>query len=233
MAYTPMIGLLAALSVAAPAPEEKPPQTDQSTMSTQDVDGYLFERYLETPKFDKKDFTSKDPKAAALLDMTLEQYVIGGMDKSFRQKLYVAFKAMEEAGLNPGITSGFRDNYRQQLIISGVRAKVGNSFHGGSSHGGYGHGLAVDIVSLDGKTRAEQQNYSEKLWRWIDKFGRQLGLIRPYPNFDDPHVAPVTSEEAYVHGRRVAHAGKHKHHRFAKHGKHGKHFAGHKSTVRG
>src|SRR3974377_1499961 len=76
--------------------------------------------------------------------MSLKDYVIGGMDRDFRGKLYNALRAMDDAGLSPGITSGFRDDYRQELA-SGDKAASDSSYHGGSRRGGYGHGLAADL----------------------------------------------------------------------------------------
>jgi hypothetical protein len=100
--------------------------------------------------------------------------VIGGMDRDFRGKLYNALRAMDDAGLSPGITSGFRDDYRQELA-NGNKAAPDSSYHGGSRRGGYGHGLAADLVSVKGKTRAERCTWSEILWKWIDAHEKQLG----------------------------------------------------------
>ena len=102
-----------------------------------------------------EDFTWKDPNAAQRIGMPLKDYVIGGMDWSFKLKLYRALRAMDDAGLAPGITSAFRDNYRQSLA-SGKKAAADSSYHGGSRRGGYGHGLAADLVSVKGETRAER-----------------------------------------------------------------------------
>ena len=66
-------------------------------------------------KYVDEDFTWKDPKAAQKAGMSLMDYVIGGMDRGFKLKLYHALRAMDDAGLTPGITSGFRDDYRQSI----------------------------------------------------------------------------------------------------------------------
>src|SRR5262249_5483109 len=147
------------------------------------IDDYLFLVYQRTPKQDttklkerskitvKKngktrtvvktivrlvanDFTWKDPKAAARVGMPNKDYVIGGMDRGFRLKLYRALRAVDEVGLVPGITSGFRDDYRQ-AIATGQKAASDSSYHGGSRRGGYGHGMAADLVSVKGETRDE------------------------------------------------------------------------------
>ena len=68
-----------------------------------------------------QDFTWKDPKAAERVGMPMMDYVIGGMDRSFKLKLFHALHAAEQAGLSPGITSAFRDDYRQS-IVSGLKA---------------------------------------------------------------------------------------------------------------
>jgi hypothetical protein len=131
--------------------------------------------------------------------MPMMDYVIGGMDRSFRLKLFHALHAAEQAGLSPGITSAFRDDYRQS-IASGLKAATDRSFHGGSFRGGYGHGLAADIVSVKGATRAQRWVSTEKLWKWIDEHGKEFGIGRPYLGRDPPHVAPVDGKE-YVSRR--------------------------------
>jgi hypothetical protein len=57
-----------------------------------------------------EDFTWKDPHAAEKAGMSLVQYVIGGMDRGFKVRLYHLFRALDDAGLAPGMTSGFRDD---------------------------------------------------------------------------------------------------------------------------
>ena len=145
------------------------------------IDEYLWSLYERTPKVDtnkvteqikttvkKKgktrtvtktitkyvvaDFAWKDPIAAQRAGMSLKEYVIGGMDRGFKFKLFRALRMMDDAGFMPGITSAFRDDYRQS-IASGNKAASDSSFHGGSRRGGYGYGLAVDLVSVKGETR--------------------------------------------------------------------------------
>ena len=86
-----------------------------------------------------EDFTWKDPQAAEKAGMSMIQYVIGGMDRSFKLRLYRLFRAMDDAGLAPGMTSGFRDDYRQ-AIASGNKAASDSSFHGGSRRRRERHG---------------------------------------------------------------------------------------------
>src|SRR5262249_10402052 len=187
------------------------------------IDEYLWSLYERTPKVDtykvteqikekvkKKgktrtvtktitkvvvgDFTWKDPNAAEKASMALKDYVIGGMDRGFKSKLYHALRAMDAAGFMPGITSGFRDDYRQS-IASGNKAASDSSYHGGSRRGGYGHGLAADIVSVKGETRLERLASSEELWKWIDAHETELGIGRPYLDRDPPHVGPIDGKE--------------------------------------
>jgi hypothetical protein len=187
------------------------------------IDDYLWSLYERTPKVDtnkvtqrikttvkKKgktrtvtktitsyvlaDFTWKDPKAAERSGMSLRDYVIGGMDRSFRLKLYRALRAMDDAGYMPGITSAFRDDYRQS-IASGNKAASDSSYHGGSRRGGYGHGLAADLVSVKGESRLERFGASEELWKWIDAHEKELGVGRPYRDRDPPHVGPLDGKE--------------------------------------
>jgi hypothetical protein len=201
------------------------------------VDRYLWALYQRTPKEDtikvherrkvtvkKKrktvtvtrsftklvdaDFTWKDPKAAEKAGMPMMDYVIGGMDRGFKLKLFHTLHAAEEAGLSPGITSAFRDDYRQS-IASGLKAATDRSYHGGSFRGGYGHGLAADVVSVKGTTRAQRWISTESLWKWIDEHGKEFGIGRPYLDKDPPHLAPIDGKEYAAHhrGTKAQHAG--------------------------
>src|SRR5215813_11079831 len=160
-------------------------QTDVTTGST-------------TMKPVEEDFTWKDPKAAERAKRSQADYVIGGMAASFRVKLYHALRALDDAGLMPGITSAFRDDYRQS-IAAGQKAQSDRSFHGGSLRGGYGHGLAADVVSVKGETRAARWASSEQMWKWIDTHEKELGIGRPYLDRDAPHVAPIDGKEYAAH----------------------------------
>lgn len=195
------------------------------------IDRYLWTLYQRTPKEDSikvedrravtikrkgkrvtvmrsftklvdEDFAWKDPKAADHAKMALMDYVIGGMDKSFKQKLFRMMLAAEAAGLSPGITSAFRDDYRQE-IASGLKAASNRSYHGGSLRGGYGHGLAADIVSTKGDNRAQRWASTEVLWKWVDTNGKALGIGRPYLDHDPPHVGPIDGPE-YISKRGIA-----------------------------
>jgi hypothetical protein len=188
------------------------------------IDEYLWSLYERTPKVDtnkvtekikatvktKKgktrtvtktitkyvvaDFTWKDPIAAQRVGMSLKDYVIGGMDRRFKLKLFRALRAMDDAGHMPGITSAFRDDYRQS-IAAGNKAASDSSFHGGSRRGGYGHGLAIDLVSVKGETRLQRFASSEVLWKWVDAHEKELGVGRPYLGRDPPHVTPIDGRE--------------------------------------
>jgi hypothetical protein len=152
-------------------------------------------RYVE------EDFTWKDRKAAERAGMSMADYVIGGVDPALKRKLFHMLHAAEEAGLSPGITSAFRDDYRQS-IASGLKAADNRSYHGGSLRGGYGHGMAVDVVSVKGETRAQRQASSETFWKWIDAHGQEFGIGRPYLDRDAPHVAPIDGKEYAEHRPR-------------------------------
>ena len=201
------------------------------------IDQYLWSLYQRTPKHDtikvperikvtfkkkgktrtamktifkpvEEEFSWKDPKAAERVNMSLVDYVIGGMDRSFKLKLYHAARAMDDAGLEPGITSAFRDDYRQS-IASGKKAASDSSYHGGSRRGGYGHGLAADLVSVRGDTRVQQWAASEELWKWIDVHGKEFGIGRPYLDKDPPHIGPLDGKEyaakrGHPNGERAA-----------------------------
>jgi len=151
------------------------------------------------------DFTWKDPIAAGRAGMSVKEYVIGGMDRSFKRKLFRALRMMDDAGFMPGITSAFRDDYRQS-IASGNKAASDSSFHGGSRRGGYGHGMAIDVVSVKGATRLQRFAVSEVLWKWIDAHETELRVGRPYLDRDPPHLAPIDGREfaAKRGGRTIA-----------------------------
>jgi hypothetical protein len=171
-----------------------------------------------TRKFTKlvdEDFGWKDPKAAEHFGKPLDDYVIGGMDQDFKVRLVQMLRAADAAGLSPGITSAFRDDYRQS-IASGLKAADNRSYHGGSLRGGYGHGLAADIVSVNGATRAERLTASDTLWKWVDAHGMEFGIGRPYLDRDPPHVAPIDGKEYADHhpgmkARQARAAAKHGH----------------------
>ncbi len=148
----------------------------------EEVDNYLWDVYQRAPvKKDRGgDFTWKDPAAAKRMNMSLQTYVIGGMDRDFREQLYHAGRAMDAEGIQWSMLSAFRDDYRQR-IASGFKASGGNSLHGGSrATGGYGHGRAIDIINAEGDHRA--------VWRWVDRNGRKYGLARPMPGADPAHI---------------------------------------------
>jgi hypothetical protein len=207
-----------------PQPAARPVETlDECLVVEICIDEYLWSLYERTPKVDTNkvterikttvktkgktrtviktitkyvvgDFTWKDPIAAQRAGMSLKEYVIGGMDRGFKLKLYRALRAMDDAGLMPGITSAFRDDYRQ-AIATGNKAASDSSYHGGSRRGGYGHGLAVDLVSVKGETRMQRFASSEELWKWIDAHEKELGVGRPYLDRDPPHVVPIDGKE--------------------------------------
>ena len=169
-----------------PAPVETLPAgpSSRETPSPNDINAYLWEVYQRQPvKKDRGgDFSWKDPAAANRMGKTLQAYVVLGMDADFREIVYHAGKAMDAAGIEWTIVSGFRDDWRQS-IASGIKARTGYSRHGGSvAVGGYGHGRAVDIGHVD-------RDRNDEVWRWIDANGRKYALHRPY-RFDPPHVEP-------------------------------------------
>ena len=204
-----------------------PEATDKCVLAEDCIDQYLWSMYERARKIDTirvqepirvtvrkkghirtvtktvvklvdEDFTWKDPKAAQRAGLSLVEYVIGGMDRDFKARLYHLFRALDDAGLEPGMTSGFRDNYRQS-IASGTKAATDKSYHGGTLRGGFGHGLAADLVSVKGETRSERWLSSESLWKWIDEHGKVFGIGRPYHDRDPPHVGPINGKEYTDH----------------------------------
>ena len=187
-------------SVYQRAPKQDTIRVVEQRKVTVKVDGKSRTVIKEFTTLVDEDFTWKDPKAAEKVGMSLMEYVIRGMDRDFKLKLYHALRAMDDAGLSPGITSAFRDDYRQSLA-SGLKAATNRSYHGGSLRGGYGHGLAADLVSVKGETRGERFTSSEHLWKWIDLHGKEFGIGRPYLDKDPAHVAPIDGKEYADHRR--------------------------------
>jgi hypothetical protein len=248
-AQTPTASTVDALPQDAATPADRIEIVGECIVVDACIDQYLWALYQRTPKEDTineteqrkvtvkrkgkmvtvtrsfsrqvdNDFTWKDPKAAERAGMSMIDYVIGGMDRSFKIKLFHALHAAESAGLQPGITSAFRDDYRQS-IASGLKAASNRSYHGGSLRGGYGHGLAADIVSVNGANRAQRWVSTEVLWKWVDTNGKQFGIGRPYLDHDPPHVGPIDGQE-YVSrrgGAQTARAEVKKHDRQAAHAK--------------
>ena len=197
------------LSIAAgqPArshmPEAPPPAADESrsaprtepaaqpaaaspSASIDEVKAYLWSVYQRSPtKVDGHgDFTWKDVSAARHSGLSVEDYVIGGLDPDFRELPFAAGHAMDAAGVGWTILSGFRDDFRQNLA-SGLKARVNNSFHGGSeATGGYRHGCAVDLASADRLS-------DDKVWNWVERKGREFYLFRPLRAADPAHTLPV------------------------------------------
>jgi hypothetical protein len=164
-----------------------PSHTATEAQPFDEIDHYLWTVYeRSTTKRDSSgDFTWKDEAAAARLGLVTKQYVIEGMDPDFRELLYSLGHAMDAAGLNWTILSGFRDDYRQGLA-SGYKAHVGNSFHGGSrATGGYGHGCAADIEASDG-----ENGDNNAIWKFVDQHGEKFGIFRPMKGIDPAHVQP-------------------------------------------
>jgi hypothetical protein len=163
-----------------------------------EIDDYLWEVYQRQPvKRDSSgDFSWKDPAAAKRMGLSLADYVIGGMDPKFRERLYRAGRAMDADGIRWSMLSAFRDDYRQRLA-EGFKASTGNSLHGGSRRtGGYGYGRAIDITSAEGWGDAES------VWKWLDVNGSKYGLHRPMPSADPAHI-----QQAGDGGRKVASGG--------------------------
>jgi hypothetical protein len=211
-------------AIAAASPVEV---VDECFLADSCIDRYLWGLYQRTPKEDSvkirqqrqvtvkrkgkqvtvtrtftaladEDFSWKDPKAADAAGMPIEEYVIDGMDRDFKLRLFHMLRAAEQAGLSPGITSAFRDDYRQS-IASGLKAADNRSYHGGSLRGGYGHGLAADIVNVNGATRAQRLAATETFWKWVDTHGPEFGIGRPYLGRDPPHVGPIDGKEYADH----------------------------------
>jgi hypothetical protein len=150
------------------------------------VKDYLWQVYQRSTvkKDGSGEFTWKDIDAAKHAGLSMEEYTIGGIDPDFRELLYAIGQAMDAAGIEWSILSGYRDDYRQNLA-SGFKSHGGYSFHGGgTATGGYGHGCAADISSPDRLS-------DDKVWAWFDQHSQSYGLRRPLPATDPVHIQPL------------------------------------------
>jgi hypothetical protein len=171
---------------ASPTELASQPEAASPSAPVDEVKAYLWGVYQRSPtKVDGHgDFTWKDVSAAGRSGLSVEDYVIGGLDPDFRELLFAAGHAMDAAGIGWTILSGFRDDFRQDLT-SGLKARVNNSFHGGSeATGGYRHGCAVDLASVDRLS-------DDKVWNWVDRKGREFDLFRPLRAADPAHTLPL------------------------------------------
>jgi hypothetical protein len=192
---------IASLPPETKAPDTKAPDAEIKTAADaprtrkaanvqpfDEVDQYLWGVYQRSgrKKDSSGDFTWKDEAAASRMGLTTKDYVVGGMDRDWKELIYSLGQAMDAAGINWTILSGFRDDYRQGLA-SGYKAHVGNSFHGGSrATGGYGHGCAADIEASDGEGDA-----NSAVWKFVDQHGEKFGIIRPMKQIDPAHIQPI------------------------------------------
>jgi hypothetical protein len=150
------------------------------------VKDYLWEVYQRSTvkKDGSGEFTWKDIDASKHAGLSMEEYTIGGIDPDFRELLYAIGQAMDAAGIEWSILSGYRDDYRQNLA-SGFKSHGGYSFHGGSTAtGGYGHGCAIDLSSPDRLS-------DDRVWAWFDSHSKDYGLRRPLPATDPVHIQPL------------------------------------------
>jgi hypothetical protein len=150
------------------------------------VKDYLWEVYQRSTvkKDGSGEFTWKDIDASKHAGLSMEEYTIGGIDPDFRELVYAIGKAMDAAGVEWSILSGYRDDYRQNLA-SGFKSHGGYSFHGGSTAtGGYGHGCAMDISSPDRLS-------DDRVWGWFDQHSHDYGIRRPLPATDPVHIQPL------------------------------------------
>jgi hypothetical protein len=171
---------------SSPTEPASQPAAASPSAPVDEVKAYLWSVYQRSPtKVDGHgDFTWKDVSAAGRSGLSVEDYVIGGLDPDFRELLFAAGHAMDAAGIGWTILSGFRDDFRQDLT-SGLKARVNNSFHGGSeATGGYRHGCAVDLASVDRLS-------DDKVWNWVDRKGREFDLFRPLRAADPAHTLPM------------------------------------------
>jgi hypothetical protein len=87
-------------SVYQRAPKQDTIKVVERKKVTVKVDGKTRTVVKESTTLVDEDFAWKDPKAAEKARMSLMEYVIGGVDRDFKLKLYHALRAMDGAGLS-------------------------------------------------------------------------------------------------------------------------------------
>src|SRR6266576_615466 len=189
------IAAFAHSDVALASPELRTALADPNTRAA--VADPVIKVPLAEPELNVSPLEASDE--CVLSEECIDQYLWSVYERArkvdtIKVRLYHLFRALDDAGLAPGMTSGFRDDYRQS-IASGNKAATNRSYHGGSLRGGYGHGLAADVVSVKGETRSDRCISSEILWKWIDAHGKEYGIGRPYLDKDPPHIAPIDGKE--------------------------------------
>jgi hypothetical protein len=175
--------------LARPDPASAPPAAlTEPDRQSSPVDEYLCGVYWRMPHKidDAGDFSWKDGVAAALAERTVCDYAINGMHPDLREALYALGRKADAAGINWSLLSGFRDDFRQS-IATGFRAKDCESWHGGSCRTqGWGDGRAADLWIAD------QNGYpvrdASPLLALVDQMATALGISRPMPGSDPPHV---------------------------------------------
>jgi hypothetical protein len=153
-----------------------------------DADDYLCRVYWRMPhKIDGAgDFSWKDSAAAMRSGRTVCEYAISGMHPDLRESLYALGHRIDEAGINWSFLSAFRDDFRQS-IASGFKAGNCGSWHGGSCRTkGWGDGRAADLWISDPAGYPVED--ASALLELIDRIGPAVGLSRPMPGADPPHV---------------------------------------------
>jgi hypothetical protein len=152
------------------------------------VDSYLCGVYWRMPRKidDAGDFSWKDRAAAARVKRTVCEYAIQGMHRDLREELFALGTKADEAGINWSFLSAFRDDYRQS-IAEGFKARSCQSLHGGSCRtNGWGDGQAADLWVAN--ENGEPADDAAGLFELIKRVGHLLGLSRPLPRADPPHV---------------------------------------------
>src|SRR5262249_58073680 len=124
--------------------------------------------------------TWKDPAAAQKVGMSVKDYVIGGMDRGFKLKLFRALRMMDDAGFMPGITSAFRDDYRQS-IAAGHKAASDSSFHGGGRRRAALPRAGPPLLRRAGATPPPPFAPAAGAWRWGGARETKPGVGRPPP----------------------------------------------------
>jgi hypothetical protein len=155
---------------------------------TSEVEIYLCDVYWRMPHKidDAGDFSWKDAAAAERVERSVCDYAINGMHPDLREALYVLGRKLDEAGIHWSILSAFRDDYRQS-IASGFKAPTCGSWHGGSCKtNGWGDGRAADLWIADANGYPAED--ASALFALVDKHAHALGLARPLPGADPPHV---------------------------------------------
>src|SRR3989344_3468720 len=178
------------------------------------VDTYLWGTYQRIPvRIDSAGvFTWKDITAALRAEMSVRDYVIGGMDERIKVPLYFLGNAMDEAKLPWGALAYYRGSERP-AAGGRMAALANNSTHYGTVRvgacgwailrsGSYGSGIAADLAAIDRKKIDARAEADKIVWEWMRVHYETFGFQWRFGWRDPAHIEPKFTPDC---GKRTVH----------------------------